>query len=158
MGNMSDIGMPVGLTFAGRGYDDTNLLSFASAFDRAHLGRIQPPRTPELSANEWVSRDGGASPQPALTIDATVGSATNGVVPIHIEIHTDAAEVSVTVNGVPVTGTVTESGFVVDTNVPEGEHTSLHSEWRGGYGSVVVSLARTGDAVAGGFTVVGGVA
>jgi amidase len=158
MGNMSDIGMPVGLTFAGRGYDDTNLLSFASAFDRAHIGRIQPPRTPELSANEWVTRGGDGSPQPSLTLDTNAGSATNGVVPIHIEIHTDADEVSVTLNGIPVTGTATESGFVVHTTVPEEEHARLHSEWRGGYGSVVVALARSGDVVSGGFTVVGGVA
>jgi amidase len=47
---------------------------------------------------------------------------------------------------------------VIETTVPEEEHARLHSEWRGGYGSVVVALARTGDAVAGGFTVVGGVA
>jgi amidase len=157
MGNMSDIGMPVGLTFAGRGYDDTKLLSFASAFDRAHIGRIQPPRTPELSANEWVARDGDASSHPALTIDATVGLSTNGFVPIHIDIHTNAAEVSVTVNGTPVTGTVTESGFVIETTVSEDEHLRRHSEWRGGYGSIVVALARTGDVVTGTFSVVGGV-
>jgi amidase len=53
---------------------------------------------------------------------------------------------------------VTESGFVVDTTVPEEEHTRLHSEWRGGYGSVVVALVRTGDVVTGAFTIVGGVA
>ena len=158
MGNMSDIGMPVGLTFAGRGYDDTNLLAFASAFDRAQIGRIEPPRTPELSANEWVSRGGEASALPSVTIDATAGLATNGIIPIRIEIHTDAAEVSVTVNGIPVTGTVTESGFMVDTTVPEEEHTRVHSEWRSGYGSVVVALVRTGDVVSGGFAIVGGVA
>jgi amidase len=158
MGNMSDIGMPVGLTFAGRGYDDTNLLSFAAAFERAHSGRIEPPRTPELPAYAWVSRGGDASPQPSLTIDGTSGLPTNGVIPIHIEIHTDAAEVSVSVNGIAVPGTVTESGYTVDTAVPEEEHSRLHSEWRGGYGSVVVALARTGDVVTGAFTIVGGVA
>ena len=158
MGNMSDIGMPVGLTFAGRGYDDTNLLSFASAFDRAHVGRIEPPRTPELPANMWESRGGGASAQPSVTIEATAGSVTNGKVPIHIEIRTDAAEVSVTVNGVQTFGTVTPSGYVVDTDVPEFEHTRPHGEWRGGYGSVVVALARTGNAVSGGFAIVGGIA
>jgi len=157
MGNMSDIGMPVGLTFAGRGYDDTNLLAFASAFDRAHTGRIEPPRTPELPAKVWESRGGHASPQPALAVEATAGLATNGIIPIHIEIRTDAAQVSVTVNGINVTGTVTESGYTVDTAVPEEEHARLHSEWRGGYGSVVIALARTGDVVSGGFTVVGGV-
>jgi amidase len=158
MGNMSDIGMPVGLTFAGRGCDDTNLLSFASAFDRAHKGRIAPPRTPELRANLWVSRGSVASAQPSVSIDAAVGSATNGTIPIHIEIHTDAAEVSVSVNGIAVPGTVTESGYTVDTAVPEEEHSRLHSEWRDGYGTVVVALARTGDVVTGAFTIVGGVA
>ncbi len=158
MGNMSDIGMPVGLTFAGCGYDDTNLLSFASAFDRAHKGRIAPPRTPELPANHWVSRGSVASAQSSVSIDAAVGSATNGTIPIHIEIHTDAAEVSVSVNGVAVPGTVTESGYTVDTAVPEEEHSRLHSEWRDGYGSVVVAMARTGDVVTGAITIVGGVA
>ncbi|MEY4899335.1 MAG: Mandelamide hydrolase, partial [Actinomycetota bacterium] len=45
-----------------------------------------------------------------------------------------------------------------DTAVPENEHTRLHSEWRGGYGSVVIALARTGDLVIGDFAVVGGIA
>lgn len=33
MGNMEDIGMPVGLTFAGKAYDDVALLGFAAAFE-----------------------------------------------------------------------------------------------------------------------------
>jgi hypothetical protein len=33
MGVMADIGMPVGLTFAGRAYDDNALLRLASAFE-----------------------------------------------------------------------------------------------------------------------------
>jgi amidase len=158
MGNMSDIGMPVGLTFAGRGYDDTNLLAFASAFDQAHIGRIAPPRTPELAEAVWLSRGSDAKELPSLTIDARVGRVVDGMVPIHIEIRTDAADVRVTVNGVRVTGTVTESGCVIDTTVPEVEHTRRHSEWREGYGSVVIALARTGDVVIGDFGVVGGIA
>ena len=80
------------------------------------------------------------------------------MVAIHIEIRTDAADVLVTVNGAQVSGMATPSGFAVDTVVPESEHTRRHSEWRGGYGSVVVAMARTGDVVIGTFTVVGGVA
>jgi amidase len=158
MGNMSDIAMPVGLTFAGRGYDDTNLLAFASAFDRAHIGRVPPPRTPEVPASGWVTRADAGSAQPSLTVISTTGPVVDGMVAIHIEIRTDAAEVSVTVNGVQLSGVATPSGFVVDTDVPESEHTRRHSEWRGGYGSVVVAMARTGDVVVGTFTVVGGVA
>ncbi|MFN4002385.1 amidase [Microcella sp.] len=56
MGLMSDIGMPVGLTFAGRAYDDSRLLAFAAAYEASAtrpgsaLGgtRVPPPHTPEL--------------------------------------------------------------------------------------------------------------
>lgn len=48
MGVMADIGMPVGLTFAGRAYDDNALLRFASAFEATGKRRMIPPRTPAL--------------------------------------------------------------------------------------------------------------
>ncbi|TDV72224.1 amidase [Pseudomonas sp. LP_7_YM] len=50
MGVMADIGMPVGLTFAGRAYDDSTLLRLASAFESTGNKRMVPPRTPPLSA------------------------------------------------------------------------------------------------------------
>ncbi|WP_243063848.1 amidase [Humibacter sp. RRB41] len=48
MGTMADIGMPVGLTFAGRAYDDTALLTLAAAFEATGERRAEPPRTPRL--------------------------------------------------------------------------------------------------------------
>ncbi|MGE8153214.1 amidase [Pseudomonas vancouverensis] len=48
MGVMPDIGMPVGLTFAGRAYDDSALLHLASAFEATGSKRMIPPRTPPL--------------------------------------------------------------------------------------------------------------
>ena len=45
MGVMEDIGMPVGLTFAGRAYDDNQLLTQASAFESIRSRRARPPRT-----------------------------------------------------------------------------------------------------------------
>ncbi len=48
MGTMSDTGMPVGLTFAGRAYDDNALLTLASAFEATGTRRTPPPRTPPL--------------------------------------------------------------------------------------------------------------
>jgi amidase len=42
MGTMSDTRMPVGLTFAGRAYDDTALLSLARAFESAGRRRTAP--------------------------------------------------------------------------------------------------------------------
>ena len=49
MGIMHDIGMPVGLTFAGRAYHDSALLTLASAFEATGSKRKVPPRTPPLS-------------------------------------------------------------------------------------------------------------
>ena len=48
MGTMADIGMPVGLTFAGRAYDDNALLALAAAFEATGDRRTTPPRTPPL--------------------------------------------------------------------------------------------------------------
>lgn len=48
MGVMADIGMPLGLTFAGRAYDDSALLRFASAYEATGSKRLIPPRTPPL--------------------------------------------------------------------------------------------------------------
>lgn len=48
MGVMPDIGMPVGLTFAGRAYDDSALLYLASAYEATGSKRLIPPRTPAL--------------------------------------------------------------------------------------------------------------
>lgn len=48
MGTMADIGMPVGLTFAGRAYDDVALLRYAAALEATGRRRTSPPRTPPL--------------------------------------------------------------------------------------------------------------
>ena len=49
MGLISDIRMPVGLTFAGRAYDDSALLALAAAFEATGDRRTPPPRTPPLA-------------------------------------------------------------------------------------------------------------
>lgn len=49
MGVMADIGMPVGLTFAGRAYDDSALLRLASAYEATGSRRQVPVRTPPLN-------------------------------------------------------------------------------------------------------------
>ncbi|MFF3027158.1 amidase [Microbacterium sp. NPDC057944] len=51
MGLMDDIGMPIGLTFAGRSHDDNRLLALAAAFEATGAPgsrRTPPPRTPRL--------------------------------------------------------------------------------------------------------------
>jgi len=49
MGVMADIGMPVGLTLAGRAYDDSALLRYGAAFEATGNRRRVPPRTPPLA-------------------------------------------------------------------------------------------------------------
>lgn len=46
MGVMADTGMPAGLTFAGRGWDDLALLELACAFEASGNWRTPPPRCP----------------------------------------------------------------------------------------------------------------
>ena len=48
MGTMADIGMPAGITFAGRAYDDNALLELAAAFEATGTRRAEPPRTPRI--------------------------------------------------------------------------------------------------------------
>lgn len=48
LGTMCDIGMPVGLTFAGRAYDDAALLRIGAGFEALGTRRTAPPRTPRL--------------------------------------------------------------------------------------------------------------
>jgi amidase len=48
MGLIPEIGMPIGLTIAGRAYDDTALLRYAAAFEATGSRRTTPPRTPPL--------------------------------------------------------------------------------------------------------------
>ena len=50
MGTMADTGMPVGLTIAGRAYDDTALLRLGAAVEATGDRRTAPPRTPPLEA------------------------------------------------------------------------------------------------------------
>ncbi|WP_092396641.1 amidase [Pseudomonas sp. NFACC39-1] len=62
MGVMADIGMPVGLTFAGRAYDDSTLLRLASAFESTGSKRVIPPRTPPLSGATATDKRGAGRP------------------------------------------------------------------------------------------------
>src|SRR5690554_5004513 len=49
MSTMADIHMPVGLTFAGRAYDDNRLLAWAAEFEAIRERRMTPPRTPRIA-------------------------------------------------------------------------------------------------------------
>lgn len=67
MGTMADIGMPVGLTIAGRPYDDTAVLRLGLAIEALRLRRTEPPRTPPLPATVWTPLAGDEA-QPRLEL------------------------------------------------------------------------------------------
>lgn len=51
MGTMEDTRMPVGLTFAGKAYEDNLLLEMAFAYENASRARTAPACTPELESD-----------------------------------------------------------------------------------------------------------
>ena len=70
MGVMADIGMPVGLTFAGRAYDDSTLLRLASAYEATGSKRLVPPRTRRWPAADGTAGSGLHAPFPPLIAKA----------------------------------------------------------------------------------------
>ena len=61
MGFMSDIQMPVGLTFAGAAYSDDALLDYASAYEQATRRRQAAFLTPTLPSNQIDAGSGAVS-------------------------------------------------------------------------------------------------
>lgn len=56
MGVMEDTKMPVSLTFAGKAYEDVDLLRYGFAFEAATMSRVQPPLVPALDSDS-ISAD-----------------------------------------------------------------------------------------------------
>lgn len=111
MGTMNDIGMPVGLTFAGKAYDDNILLRATYAYEQATEHRQSPPFTPPLgevrsttSIDSASTHDKSQPPEVAVTTDLgpcdhdgarllTLSGTAKGSAPL---------EISITVNGRPI--------------------------------------------------------
>ncbi|KAF6787911.1 amidase [Colletotrichum musicola] len=74
MGVLEESGMPVGLTFASRAYDDNALLGYGYAFEEAHGRRPVPSRTPQLKSDgipRGCGRKMASTEPPRLTAKAT---------------------------------------------------------------------------------------
>ena len=162
MGTMADIGMPVGLTFAGRGWDDNALIGYAGAFEASGRRRSAPPRTPALpDATGGAEEDAGShamgsgcSSIPSagsgdlgaeLVLEATV--AADGTV--EIAGRSAAERVDVHVDGVPV-ATEREGERFSASVVPADAHDVAFSEWLPLHGPLVSALAYRRDRSVGG--------
>lgn len=166
MGTMADIGMPVGLTFAGKAYDDERLLRMAGDFERSTQRRRRPPRTPELADDVFSHRPGqaGNSTAPALSIALAAETRPSGdqhEIAITLDLPGEANEatsVKVHVNGKAVALQQSGLRFSGRVLVPAAEHQRFHSVWRGSYGSIVTAVVRLEDGrTAGAYAVTGGI-
>ena len=130
MGTMADIGMPVGLTFAGKAYDDVRLLRLAGDFERATQRRTSPPRTPELADDVFAERGGlraGDALPLALRLAAdTIRQGDQDEIAVTVElvaaIDPETADVKVHVNGEPVAMQRSCASFHGRILVPAAEH------------------------------------
>ena len=131
MGVMADTGMPAGLTFAGRGWDDAALLALGAAFEALGRFRIPPPRTPDLGPVPVM-------PQPMSDhrplLQATARTTGDGM--IEVTISADHAIDGLTINGQPVSG--------LTHLLPRNSH--KHSEWEPARGPLVIARFADGQA------------
>ncbi|THG30982.1 amidase [Naasia lichenicola] len=159
MGVMADIGMPVGLTFAGRGYDDSALLTLAAAFDMTRGRRIVPPRTPSIPAPTAARGDApvaaqGAVPSAPPSIDLT-GSVTRsetGALGLSVQGRVVGATgpfaLELSVDGRPVQPLLDGDLFTASVELPADAHSISHSVWREPYGSLVIVVVKDARGVA----------
>ncbi|WP_245435209.1 amidase [Mesorhizobium sp. WSM3879] len=168
MGTMADIDMPVGLTFAGKAYEDVALLTMAGGYERATKRRTVPPRTPALADDVFAAGRGaaGAGDAPlALALSAETIHAGDDTDEIAITLEIDAddagldtAAVKVHVNGEPVTMRGSGNRHTGRAVVPAATHQGFHSVWRGAYGSIVTAIVRLADGRSvGAYVVTGGI-
>lgn len=144
MGVLADIGMPIGLTFTAKPYDDTKLLSYAYAFEQAGPWRQAPSRTPPLASDAFPPRGGSRRDSiPGLALSATLGSATD----LQVQGETDASELRLFINGAPIDCVRDGRSFTARLRVVPKTQRPRHSEWREPYGHIVLAVASGGDAL-----------
>ncbi|MEY4304979.1 MAG: hypothetical protein RIT52_1154, partial [Pseudomonadota bacterium] len=131
MGRMADTGMPAGLTFAGRGWEDAKLLALGAAFEALGSFRNAPPRTPDLGPVAAMDLPKDAE-SPLLQVTAMA----DGGGMIRLDIRTDRPIELLTIDGKPVTG---QSHLW-----PHNAH--AHSEWEPPRGPLVIARFADGQA------------
>jgi amidase len=132
MGVMADTGMPMGLTFAGRGWDDLALLDMAAAFESVATPGSLPPRTPPLPvAPVGGVTDGSKVPGLRVSVDAE-----------GLQIATDAPMLWLTVDGVRVPA----AEGAMEVTVSRARTTHRHSDWMPPWGPLVVARFADGSA------------
>lgn len=119
MGIMEDIGMPVNLTFAGKGYDDVKLLELAFSFEDGSHSRRAPTGTPQLDSDiirrgATVAGKGGSAP--VVTIEAQRRTGEDGIPLLNLNGTLDVTDS----NGLESL-VVTVDGRSVDVSIEDGK-------------------------------------
>ncbi len=138
MGIMADTGMPAGLTFAGRGWDDSALLQLACAFEGTGRYRHPPPRTPDLPPLP-VAKGDTVTPTPRLT--ATLHPLAGGMDRLTLHWQAAAALIHLSVDG---SALPLPEGDSVTLDLPRNTH--VHSEWQPPYPPLAIALFADGTA------------
>lgn len=142
MGVLADIGMPVGLTFAGRAYDDTALLELASAFEATGHYRQPPPRTPDLPETAPPAMRPLAGFE-TLLLSVSVTPCPDGQDRLDVTGETDAGALLLTIDGTPVIPKREGPRFRAEHTLARNGH--RHSEWREPYGHLVIAVTENGE-------------
>ena len=151
MGMLADIGMPAGLTFAGRAWDDTALLGYACAFEQTGAYRHMPPRTPELA--DLPGTGTILSETETLDLDVSLLPAGEEHQHLSITVRSTSPLLWLTVDGRQV-AFLQENGQA-HTSVEIDQNSHIHSEWRAPYGHIVIAATNDGTVA---YAIVGGTA
>ncbi|CAK9783830.1 unnamed protein product [Cutaneotrichosporon oleaginosum] len=164
MGMAEDIGMPFGLTFAGRGWDDTRLLQIAVDVERALPPRPIPPRTPALpplvAAKATVGGDSKgvtpSEPEFRLTVEPEHGADSRVYYTVTGRAPGAIRSATVTINGLPADISLKGGELTARGSVPAEELQQFHSQWRVPYGTLITATVTGAFGELGAFEIVGG--
>ncbi|KAF7592785.1 hypothetical protein BBP40_012467 [Aspergillus hancockii] len=142
MGLMEDTRMPVNLTFAGKAYDDTQLLRYAYAFEEITKYRQAPPLVPELDSDTVHTTDSQSFPSvhkqtemPRVNIsdhsksikDSTVHLEIKGT--LHLGCNAQLTRLVCYVNGDSIDPQVDGNGWILTAKYPVSAREGTWSRW-----------------------------
>ena len=146
MGTMDDTSMPVGVTIAGAGYTDVQLVRVGAAIEALGRRRTTPPRTPALADEVLFDMPRPAAAGPvAVRIDAVQAERADDHLAVSFTATVEGGpidEVVAFVDGVRATVTVSGSRIDGRHHLVADAHTTPFSEWLPPFGPLVVVVAR----------------
>ncbi|KAA8651612.1 amidase family protein [Aspergillus tanneri] len=158
MGLMEDTRMPVNLTFAGKAYDDNNLLRYAYAFEKETKNRQLPPLVPQLdsdlidlSGSSHLTSSKALLETPRIEVknqlkniqDTTVHLDIQGV--LHLDRNEILKKLTCYVNGSPIEATIDEDVWSLTARYPMSARDSKWTRWSSPalVQTIVVVVAQT---------------